>query len=148
MPNLLTDTLCSNCRAAGLDLETESSAICRYCGTVNQINGVICPHCENINPLGAEVCEACHQTLVRRCPNCSTPNWAGAENCIRCQAPLDTMAALGARYRTDTAGRLREQRHDAASIKAKENVDSARRLAEMNAMEDRRQQYLHQTAAA
>jgi len=144
MPTLLSDTLCTNCQSAGLDLETEASAICRYCGTVNTVAGILCPHCEAINPTGTEFCEVCHQTLVRRCPNCNTPNWAGAELCMRCQSPLDTMAALGARYRTDTAGRLRAQRHDAASIKAKENVDSERRMAEMNAMEQRRQQYLNQ----
>jgi len=144
MAELLTNVLCSNCKAAGLELETESSAMCRYCGTVNQIKGVICPHCEAINPLGAETCEACHQSLIRRCQNCNTPNWAGAELCIRCQAPLDTISALGARYRTDTAGRLRAQRHDAASIKAKEAVDSERRMAEFNAIEQRRQQHLNQ----
>jgi hypothetical protein len=144
----LSSVLCTNCQAAGLDLETESSAVCRYCGTVNQINGVICPSCEAINPAGAETCEACHQTLIRRCPNCNTPNWAGAEHCIRCQAPLDTMAALGARYRTDTAGRLRAQRHDAAGIKAKEAVDSERRMAELNAIEQRRQQSLNQAVEA
>jgi Double zinc ribbon len=148
MATLLSDTLCSHCQSAGLDLETESSAVCRYCGTVNEVAGVLCPHCEAINAAGAETCEACHQTLIRRCPSCNTPNWAGAEKCMRCQAPLDTVAALGARYRTDTAGRLRAQRHAAASIKAKEAVDSDRRMAEFNAMEQRRQQYLHQSIAA
>ena len=62
---------------------------------------------------------------------------------MRCQQPLDAVAALGARY-VDTAARLRAQQHDAASLKAKEAVDSKRRLDEMNAMEERRQQYLHQ----
>jgi ribosomal protein L40E len=144
----LPATLCTHCHSAGLDLQTETSAVCRYCGTVNTLVGVICPHCEAINPVGAETCLACHQSLIRRCPSCGTPNWAGAENCIRCQAPLDAMAALGARYRTDTAGRLREQRHDAASIKAKEAVDSQRRMAELNASETRRQQALGQAARA
>jgi len=148
MPTLLRDILCNNCHAAGLELESESSAVCRYCGTLNQITGVICPHCEAINPAEAQTCENCRQTLIRRCPNCNTPNWAGAEKCIRCQAPLDTMATLSARYRTDTAGRLRAQSHDAASIKAKEAVDSERRLAVMNATEERRQQYLSQAVQA
>jgi ribosomal protein L40E len=148
MAELLPNVLCSNCQSAGLELETETSAVCRYCGTVNPVAGILCPHCEAINPVGAETCEACHQTLVRRCANCNTPNWAGAEKCIRCQAPLDTVAALSARYRTDTAGRLRAQRHDAASIKAKEAVDSDRRMAEFNAMEERRLQYLDQSVKA
>jgi Double zinc ribbon len=148
MPNLLSDTLCSHCQSAGLELETESSAVCRYCGTVNPVVGIICPNCEAINPAGAETCEVCRQTLIRRCANCNTPNWAGAEKCIRCQAPLDTVAALGARYRTDTAGRLRAQRHDAASIKAKEAVDSDRRMAEFNAMEQRRLRDLDQSVKA
>src|SRR5258708_31777004 len=129
MPEQLSSLLCSNCHSAGRELETESAAVCRYCGTVNPVAGILCPYCEAINPVGAESCAACHQSLIRRCPNCNTPNWAGAEKCIRCQAPLDTVAALGARYRTDTAGRLRAQQHAAASIKAKEAVDSERRLS-------------------
>jgi hypothetical protein len=148
MTAYLSDTLCSNCQSAGLEVQTESTAVCRYCGTVNTLNGVICPHCEFVNAEGVQACDACHQTLVRRCPNCDTPNWAGAERCLRCQKPLDAMASLSARYRTDTAGRLRAQQHDAAGIKAKEAVDSQRRMAGLNAIEERRQQYLNQAIQA
>jgi hypothetical protein len=138
----LSQILCTNCQAAGLDLESESTAVCRYCGTVNTVDGLICPRCEFINAVNAQTCEDCHQNLFRKCPNCGTPNWAGADRCMRCQAPLDALASLGARYRTDTAGRLRAQQHDAASIKAKEAVDSERRMATLNATEERRQQAL------
>jgi len=62
---------------------------------------------------------------------------------MRCQQPLDAVASVGSRY-VDTAARLRAQQHDAAGIKAKEAVDSKRRLDEMNATEARRQQYLNQ----
>ena len=143
MTAYLSDTLCSNCQAAGLELQTETSAECRYCGTVNTVAGEICPHCEFINLAGAQTCADCHQSLTRKCTKCGTPNWAGAEVCMRCQQPLDAVAALGARY-VDTAARLRAQQHDAAGIKAKEAVDSNRRLDEMNAMEERRQKYLNQ----
>ena len=139
----LSDTLCSNCQSAGLDLQTENSAVCRYCGTENAVAGVICSQCEFINPAGAQICAECHQSLTRRCPKCGTPNWAGAETCMRCQQTLDAVASVGSRY-VDTAARLRAQQHDAAGIKAKEAVDSKRRLDEMNAMEERRQQYLNQ----
>jgi hypothetical protein len=146
MAAYLSETLCTNCHAAGLDLQSESAALCRYCGTVNAVPGLICPYCEFINAAAAQTCAGCHQSLYRKCAQCGTPNWAGADNCIRCQSPLDAVAALGARYRTDTAGRLRAQQHDAASIKAKEAVDSDRRMAELNAIEERRQQALSNTA--
>ena len=138
----LSETLCTNCHAAGLDLQAETSAVCRYCGTVNSVPGLICPQCEFVNAAEARTCDGCHQSLYRKCPQCGTPNWAGADNCLRCQNPLDAVASLGARYRTDTAGRLRAQQHDAASIKAKEAVDSDRRIAELNAIEERRQHFL------
>lgn len=143
MASHLADTLCTNCQSAGLDLQAESTAVCRYCGTVNTVDGLICPYCELINAAGAQTCDDCHQSLYRKCPNCGKPNWAGAEKCVRCQSSLDAVATLGARYRTDTAGRLRAQQHDAPSIKAKEAVDSERRMAEMNAIEQRRQQFLN-----
>lgn len=144
MAAFLSETLCNHCHSAGLEMQAESSAVCRFCGTVNTINGIICPHCELINMAGAQTCDACHQSLTRKCPNCSTLNWAGAEQCIRCQNPLDAVASLGARYATDTAGRLRAQQHEAAGIRAKEAFDADRRTAELNAIEERRQQGLHQ----
>ncbi len=143
MTAFLSDTLCSNCQSAGLELQTESTAVCRYCGTVNTVAGEICPHCEFINANGAQTCAECHQSVMRKCPKCGTSNWAGAETCMRCQQPLDAVASVGSRY-VDTAARLRAQQHDAAGIKAKEAVDSKRRLDEMNATEARRQQYLNQ----
>jgi hypothetical protein len=143
MAAFLSGTLCSNCQAAGLELENEAEAVCRYCGARNTLDGIICPYCELINAAGAETCQDCHRNLYRPCPACATPNWAGAEHCLRCQGPLDAVAALGARYRTDTAGRLRAQQHEAAGIKAMEAAASERRLAELNAIEERRQQYLN-----
>jgi hypothetical protein len=144
----LSDTLCTNCQSAGLELQTESTAVCHYCGTVNTFGGIICPHCEFVNAAGAQTCEECHQSLFRKCPNCGTLNWAGAEHCIRCQGSLDVVASLGARYSTDTAGRLRAQQRDAPALKAKEAFDAERRTAELNAIEQRRQQYLHDAIRA
>ena len=144
MASFLSDALCTNCQSAGLELQAESTAVCRYCGTVNAVKGLICPHCEFINAAGAQICASCHQSLNRKCPKCNTINWAGAELCIRCQNPLDVVTSLGARYATDTAGRLRAQQRDAAGIKAKEAFDADKRTAKLNAIEQRRQQNLHQ----
>lgn len=146
MAPYLADVLCSNCQAAGLDLQDESTAVCRYCETVNPVPGVICPHCECINAAEARTCDECHQSLYRQCPQCGTSNWAGAEACLRCQNPLDAVAALGARYVNDTAGRLRAQQRAAADIKNKEAADSQRRMAELNAIEQRRQQHIGEDA--
>ena len=146
MSSFLAERLCNNCHAAGLELQDEATAVCRFCGTVNRIDGVICAYCEFINPTGVETCQDCHQSIARKCPNCGTPNWAGAERCIRCQNPLDVVAVMGRRYGTDTAGRLRAQQHDAASIKAKEEVDSQRRMSVLNAMEEHRQNAINDAA--
>jgi hypothetical protein len=148
MSSYLSDTLCTNCQSAGLELQAETTAVCRYCGTVNSVAGIICTHCEFVNATGAQTCENCLQTLFRKCPNCATVNWAGAEHCSRCQSPLDAVALLGARYSTDTAGRLRAQQRDAAGIKAKEAYDGERRTAEFNAIEERRQKYLNDAIRA
>ena len=67
---------------------------------------------------------------------------------MRCQTVLDAVAALSARYQNDTAGRLRAQQHDAAGIKAHEEAASQRRMAELNAIETRRQDYLSQAVQA
>lgn len=143
MASYLSEVFCVNCQAGGLDLQAESTAVCRYCGTVNSVTGVICAQCECVNPAGAEVCEACRQTLSRNCPNCGRANWSGAERCGRCQTPLDAVAQLGARYGTVTAGRLNDQRSAAASIKVQEAADSQRRMTELNEIEQRRQEYLN-----
>jgi hypothetical protein len=141
----LNDILCTHCQGAGLELENESQAVCRYCGTANAVAGVVCPRCEFVNPIGEETCGACRQALSRKCPKCGVQNWIGLEACGACGQRLDVVAVAAARWGTDTAGRLNAQQHDAAGLKAQEAADSQRRMAELEAIEERRQALLFET---
>jgi hypothetical protein len=141
----LNDILCTHCQGAGLELENESGAICRYCGTANSVPGTLCPRCEFVNPTGDETCGGCRQALSRKCPKCGVQNWIGLEQCAACGQPLDVVAVAAARWGTDTAGRLNAQQHDAAGLKAQEAADSQRRMAELEAIEERRQALLFET---
>lgn len=135
----LSSRLCSNCEGAGLELQPSGQVVCRYCGTVYALDGVICPHCEHLNPAGAEVCGHCRQMLVRPCPACGADNWSGAETCRQCGASLDRVSMMSNRLGVDLAERFNEQQRSARSLKEDAALGSERRLAEFNAMEERRQ---------
>jgi hypothetical protein len=141
----LSELPCTHCQGAGLELHAAGEAQCRFCGTLNAVDGVICPRCETINALEAIACAACRHGLVRRCPACATANWSGAELCANCGRALDTMSALGARLSSSHADRLNELARDAAALKTREEEDSQRRLAELNAIEARRQALLSES---
>ncbi len=135
----LSSHLCLHCEGAGLELHSGGQVICRYCGTANMLDGVVCPQCEHISAAGAEVCGNCRQTLQRPCPKCGTRNWSGAETCRHCAASLDPVARLSNRYGVDPAARFNEQQHSSRGIKLEEEQASRRRLAELTAIEARRQ---------
>ncbi len=137
--SLLASRLCQQCEGAGLELHAGGQVICRYCGTVNALDGVVCPHCEHLSPAGAQFCGNCRQTLERPCPACGTRNWAGAETCRQCAQSLDAVALLSNRFGVDPAERFNEQQRSARGVKAEAALGSERRLAGFEAMEQRRQ---------
>jgi hypothetical protein len=138
----LNELPCTHCQGAGLELHAAGEAQCRYCGTLNALAGVICPRCETVNEPEADVCAGCRQGLVRRCPVCDLANWSGAEHCANCGRALDTVSVLGNRLASTHADRLNALARDATALKAREAEDSQRRLAELNAIEARRQAHL------
>jgi hypothetical protein len=140
----LNEVLCTNCQGAGLEQETESQATCRFCGTSNAVAGVLCARCDFVNAAAAETCEGCRQALWRRCPACRARNWTGAETCRACSQPLDITTRTGTRAGESTAGRLNTQAHEAKAFKAIEAADSQRRMAGLQAIEDRRQANLRE----
>ena len=135
----LTEVLCTNCQGAGLELESESQAICRFCGTANAVAGVLCVQCEFVNVAAAETCAGCRQAMWRTCPNCGARNWSGAEICGTCRQPLDVTTRTGTRAAMTTASRLAAQSREAMDFKAVQAVGSQRRMAEFEAIEARRQ---------
>jgi hypothetical protein len=137
---------CSNCGGAGLELQTENLAVCKFCGAQNRIVGVVCPRCERVNPRGAAACEACGRGLVRVCPDCHADDWSGATECRQCGRHLDTLEVLIQRWGSGTEGRLDEQQRSAVAIKAEEERASQKRLAAMQEQDRHRQAALSQAA--
>jgi len=140
----LDEIHCTNCQGAGLELQPDGQAVCRYCGTTNPIDGVVCARCETLNPADAEACQVCRQALWRQCPACGTRNWRGAEQCAQCGRSLSPVAFISTRWGTDPANRLNELAQDSAAIKAQEAADSERRMAELQAIDQRRLELLSQ----
>jgi hypothetical protein len=137
--------LCTNCQGAGLEQESESQSLCRFCGTTNAVAGVLCARCDFVNAAAAETCEGCRQALWRRCPACGARNWTGADTCRACAQPLDVTTRTGTRAGESTASRLNAQAREAQSFKTIEAADSQRRMAGLQAIEDRRQAGLRES---
>jgi ribosomal protein L40E len=135
----LTEVLCTNCQGAGLELDGESQAVCRFCGTANAVAGVLCVQCDFVNTAAAETCEGCRQALWRTCLSCGARNWSGAESCRNCRQPLDVTTRAGTRAGTTTAGRLEAQSREASAYKVIQAAGSQRRMADLEAIEARRQ---------
>ena len=143
----LKEIPCSNCGGAGLELQNDGQAVCRFCGTANLIGGEICPECGHVNALGAEYCESCQQTLIRYCPACQTKNWSGLDNCAVCGQQLDALAYLNERWQLNTPEAKQQQLQDVRALKASEDEAAQRRMAKMMEQEQRRQKEIHTAAA-
>ena len=143
----LTEVLCTNCQGAGLELENESQAVCRFCGTANAVAGVLCDRCDFVNAAAAETCQGCRQALWRKCPSCGARNWTGADACRACQQPLDVTTRTGTRAGESTASRLDKQAREARAFKAVSGLNSQRRMAGLEAIEARRQANLREAQA-
>jgi hypothetical protein len=138
----LSEIPCTNCQGHGLDANSATEATCRFCATVNPVDGVICPRCDHVNAAGADACANCRQALSRRCPDCTTPNWTGSENCSQCGRALDAVALISTRFGVDPANRYNELARESAAIKELEAADSDRRMGQLEAIEQRRQALL------
>jgi uncharacterized protein YbaR (Trm112 family) len=140
---MLRDLSCPHCGGAGLELQPNGQAACKYCGTPLELEGqIICPNCELINPAAADFCQSCRRPLYRVCPVCQYRNWSGAEHCGQCGQALDMLEYLTDRARQDTASRLTYQQEIAPHIKAQEEAAAQRQMDTMLEIEHRRQQGL------
>ena len=146
MPILTSQPLshipCTFCQGAGLEVQTATRAVCKFCGTVNSLEGVLCAECASLNPAKADVCGECGRGLYRACVNCGTRNWNGHDHCEKCGQPLDTLSFMAPRSGQNTASRLDEQQRGSRSLKAQEASAADRRMAGMMEIEERRQQTL------
>lgn len=150
MPTLTSQPLshipCTFCQGAGLEVQTATQAACKYCGTVNSLEGVLCGECAGLNPPGADVCGECGRGLYRACPNCQARNWNGHDECQECGQPLDTLSLMTPRVGQDTASRLDQQQRDSRAIKAEEATAADRRMSQLMEMDRRRQQTLREAS--
>ncbi len=145
---LLSAIPCSHCGGAGLQMEPNGVAICRFCGTPNTVKGIICPHCEWVSPANRETCPECSGTLFRACPACQTKNWSGSDKCVKCGEAMDLLAFTAARLQqADTGNRLSSQQRFAKEIKADEERAAQKRTAQFAEAEVRRRQGLAESAA-
>ena len=138
----LSEIPCTNCQGHGLEAHAASEAACRFCGTLNTLDGVICPRCDFVSPAGSGACANCRQALHRRCPNCAALNWVGGEQCGNCGHALDAFTHLSSRRGVDPANFLNELARDSHAIKAREAADSDVRMSQLEAIEQRRQAFL------
>ncbi len=137
---------CYHCTGAGLELEPDGRVRCTFCNELNEMAGPVCPRCEFVNAAGAEICQSCNLALGRTCPNCQTRNWSGAERCVACGRSLDTLAALIERA-GDAGERFHQERRDLAAVSAQEEAGARQRLAQLEAIDQRRQAALQAAAA-
>lgn len=142
----LNEIECFNCAGAGLELETDGSVHCKFCGAQNAMAGPVCPRCEHVNAAGETVCAACRMALQRTCPRCQARNWSGAERCANCEQPLDVLGALIDRS-GDAGERFHSQRRELADVAAREEESARARRAYLEAIDRRRQQAIAEAAA-
>ncbi len=139
---ILSEIPCSNCQGHGLEVHALSEAACRFCGTVNTVDGVICPRCDFVSPAGSGACTNCRQALYRRCANCAALNWVGGEQCGNCGHALDAFTHISSRHGVDPANLRNELARDSHGLKAREAADSDVRMGQLEAVEQRRQAFL------
>lgn len=142
----LNTIACWQCQGAGLELEPDGRARCKFCGAINDLAGPACPRCEHVNGADARNCEACGASLTLTCPKCQARNWSGAERCASCGQHVDTLGALI--DRTGDAGlRFHARQRDLAGLAAQEDESARQRRAYLEDIDRRREQALAEAAA-
>ena len=105
-----------------------------------------CPSCGEmalqVSALGDAVCLSCaaeYQAGKRRCPACSELNPIERESCSRCQEPLTVFETVLARQKAGLSSyQLEKMRALAPGLKEQGNLRSDERMAELNAVDQRR----------
>jgi hypothetical protein len=137
---------CWQCQGAGLELEPDGRARCKYCDAVNELAGPACPRCEHVSGAGARNCEACGTSLTVTCTRCQARNWSGVERCADCGQHLDTLGALIDRS-GDAGLRFHARQRDLAGLAAQEDENARQRRAYLEDIDRRRQQAIAEAAA-
>lgn len=138
---------CPGCGSSSFTADPDGDLICDYCQAAYVLPGGVCPECGAAHDPGARCCPSCGADLVRKCQACGALNPYSAQRCMACGRELDMLGAMFARLAGGTTGWLRQTREEALSIKAREEVASQARLAEMRAADARRREALARAQA-
>lgn len=145
---MFTEIACPNCLHP-IDIRQHGRHVtCVACQSQFVLDGHICPRCNGYHAQEQGFCGECGAPLTRVCQKCRTANWAGDEYCKQCGAAMDILELLKVNYAQTTADRLQAHQEWAQEIKAKEEADSQRRMAQLVAQEQARLTELAQLRAA
>ncbi|MBE7531893.1 MAG: zinc ribbon domain-containing protein [Chloroflexi bacterium] len=135
---MFTEVACPNCLHP-IDIRQHGRHVtCAACQSQFVLDGHICPRCNAYHAQEQGFCGECGAPLTRVCQKCRTSNWAGDEFCKQCGTAMDILELLKVNYAQTTADRLHAHQEWAREIKAKEESDSQRRMAQLMAQEQAR----------
>jgi len=139
--DILTEVACPRC-SQPIEVKEEYGdgrfLTCGSCGYRFRLEGQLCAACYASYKIEKDVCPECGAPMTRVCTECRAVNWSGNETCRQCGVSLDIFHFLRQHGQQATSERLNEQMHEAAYFKEEEKVDSDKRMAELNAMEQER----------
>jgi hypothetical protein len=138
------------CRTCGSDVDVLSdkqSVDCIVCGAEYVLAGHLCPHCQYYHDTTEGICVNCGTTLSRICRRCQSSNWSGSGYCLNCGSEIDLLSSLSTSQDRSTVDRLSRQMREARDLKKDEEISSAKRMAELLAIEEARQAELRQRFA-
>ncbi|MCL4265311.1 MAG: zinc ribbon domain-containing protein [Anaerolineae bacterium] len=145
---MLTEVACPNCLHP-IDIRQHGRHItCAACQSQFVLDGHICPRCNAYHAQEQGFCGECGTVLSRVCQKCHTSNWAGDEYCKQCGTAMDILELLKVNYAQTTADRLQAHMDWSKEIKAKEEADSQRRMAQLMVAEQARLEELARHRAA
>jgi len=134
----LVEIACPNCRHPIDVREHGRHVTCEACRSQFILQAHLCPQCNSYHQPDEAICGQCGAALSRICRKCQTSNWAGDEYCQNCGGAMDIFDILVHSQAGYTAERLSQQMRSARALKAQDEAASARRMAELQAVEAER----------
>ena len=142
----LTEIACPNCLSP-IELEHHkhgNTVRCQACHSNYLLEGHLCHHCHAYYKQEVDVCGQCGTHMMRICGKCKTSNWAGEEYCKSCGVSMDLISASIQRYHEESAQFREAKLKQVRELRAQQEVESAKRLAELDRMERERKARLLQ----
>ncbi len=135
--------VCSSFIRLGME-DADPALNCLVCGGTYDLAGHLCPNCLRYHEESASNCSNCGSVLSRICSNCQYTNWSGSEICTNCGQRTDIFVSLTSSAQRSTVSRLSKQMEAAKDLKLEEESSSKKRMAELMAIEEARQEELRQ----